>query len=114
MIDREKTIRNLETIGAWHTHHYEPFHYECAEAIHDALQLLKGQDVLMKEQDARYKEMVVEWLREMAHNNYQETKKMDFLDAILEIRERAMTGLENYFKDYKNGKAVKKDENRQI
>lgn len=96
MIDREKTIRNLENIGAWHTHHYEPFHYECAETIHNALDLLK-------KQDKRYKEMVVEWLREMAHNNYQEVRKMDFLDAILEIRERAMIGLENYFKDYKKG-----------
>lgn len=44
MIDREKTIRNLETIGAWHTHHYEPFHYECAETIHNALELLKEQE----------------------------------------------------------------------
>ena len=110
MIDREKTIRNLGTIGAWHTHRYTPFHYECAETIHNALELLKAQDVPSKEQDARYKEMVVEWLREMAHNNYQETKKMDFLDAILEIRERAMIGLENYFKDYKKEKAVKRDE----
>ena len=44
MIDREKTIRDLETIGAWHTHHYEPFHYECAETIHNALELLKEQE----------------------------------------------------------------------
>lgn len=44
MIDKEKTIRDLETIGAWHTHHYEPFHYECAETIHNALELLKKQE----------------------------------------------------------------------
>lgn len=44
MIDRERTIRDLETIGAWHTHHYEPFHYECAETIHNALELLKEQE----------------------------------------------------------------------
>jgi len=44
MIDREKTIRDLEVIGAWHTHHYEPFHYECAETIHNALELLKEQE----------------------------------------------------------------------
>ena len=44
MINREKTIRDLESIGAWHTHHYEPFHYECAETIHNALELLKEQE----------------------------------------------------------------------
>lgn len=44
MIDREKTIRDLETLGAWHTHHYEPFHYECAETIHNTLELLKEQE----------------------------------------------------------------------
>lgn len=44
MIDREKTIRDLKTLGAWHTHHYEPFHYECAETIHNALELLKEQE----------------------------------------------------------------------
>lgn len=44
MIDREKTIRDLETLGAWHTHHYNPFHYECAETIHNVLELLKEQE----------------------------------------------------------------------
>ena len=44
MIDREKTIRDLETIGAWHTHHYNSFHYECAETIHNALELLREQN----------------------------------------------------------------------
>ena len=44
MIDTETTIRDLETIGAWHTHHYTPFHYECAETIHNALELLKEQE----------------------------------------------------------------------
>ena len=44
MIDREKTIRDLETLGAWHAHHYAPFHYECAETIHNALELLKEQE----------------------------------------------------------------------
>ena len=44
MIDREKTIRDLEAIGAWHTHHYNSFHYECAETIHNALELLKEQE----------------------------------------------------------------------
>lgn len=41
MIDTETTIRDLETIGAWHTHHYTPFHYECAETIHNVLELLR-------------------------------------------------------------------------
>lgn len=64
-----------------------------------ALQIAIDALELLKDQDERYKTMVVEWLREMAYNNYQETRKMDFLDAILEIRERAMIGLENYFRD---------------
>ena len=51
MIDREKTIRDLETIGAWHTHHYEPFHYECAETIHNALELLREQEPIVIHKD---------------------------------------------------------------
>lgn len=49
MIDREKTIRDLEVIGAWHTHHYNSFHYECAETIHNALELLKEQEPIAPE-----------------------------------------------------------------
>ena len=54
MIDREKTIRDLENIGAWHTHHYEPFHYECAETIHNALELLKKQEPMSPVKVNRY------------------------------------------------------------
>lgn len=54
MIDREKTICDLETIGAWHTHHYEPFHYECAETIHNALELLKEQEAVVRCKDCKY------------------------------------------------------------
>ena len=42
-IDREQTIRDLENLGAWHTHHYAPFHYEAAETIHNAIILLREQ-----------------------------------------------------------------------
>jgi len=44
MTDRENVIRELETLGAWHTHHYAPFHYEAAETIHDAIALLREQE----------------------------------------------------------------------
>lgn len=43
-IDRENVIRDLENLGAWHTHHYAPFHYEAAETIHNALVLLREQE----------------------------------------------------------------------
>lgn len=43
MRDLESVIRELETLGAWHTHHYAPFHYEAAETIHNAVVLLKEQ-----------------------------------------------------------------------
>lgn len=43
MIDREQVIRDLENLGAWHTHHYAPFHYEAAETIHNAIALLREQ-----------------------------------------------------------------------
>ena len=46
MTDREKVIRELETLGAWHTHHYAPFHYEAAETIHDAIALLREQEAV--------------------------------------------------------------------
>ena len=45
MINREQTIRDLENLGAWHTHHYAPFHYEAAETIHNAVVLLKEQEL---------------------------------------------------------------------
>lgn len=52
--------------------------------------------------DEYYASMVVDWLREMAHNNYTDIRKMIFLDAILDIRERAETGLANFFRDKRN------------
>ena len=51
------------------------------------------------EQEEFYAKQVVEWLREMAHNNYDDDRKMVFLDAILDIRERAKTGLQAFFRD---------------
>lgn len=54
MINRERTIRDLESIGAWHTHHYAPFHYECAETIHNALELLKEQKPVVLCRDCEY------------------------------------------------------------
>lgn len=105
MTDRERVISDIERCIC-----HEP--YSCKDcskyggvyALRCMEDLLKDALELLKEQDGRYRVMVVEWLREMAHNNYQEVRKMDFLDAILEIRERAMIGLENYFKDYKKEK----------
>ena len=49
MPDRENVIRELETLGAWHTHHYAPFHYEAAETIHDAIALLREQEPVRPE-----------------------------------------------------------------
>ena len=46
-----------------------------------------------------YTGMVMDWLREMAHNNYNDNRQITFLDAILDIRDRAGTGLSNYFRD---------------
>ena len=51
MADREKVIRELENLGAWHTHHYAPFHYEAAETIHDALALLREQEPVKPERE---------------------------------------------------------------
>ena len=48
-----------------------------------------------------YATMVCVWLREMAHNNYKDDRQMNFVDAILDIRERAETGLQNYFRDHR-------------
>lgn len=44
MIDSENVIRELKNLGAWHTHHYAPFHYEAAETIHNAVVLLREQE----------------------------------------------------------------------
>lgn len=55
MTDRENVIRELETLGAWHTHHYAPFHYEAAETIHDAIALLREQEpVIVRCKDCKY------------------------------------------------------------
>ena len=44
MTKREDIIRDLENLGAWHTHHYAPFHYEAAETIHNTIVLLREQN----------------------------------------------------------------------
>lgn len=56
MIDREKIIRELEDLGGWHTHHYNPLHYEYAETIHNALVLLKEQPEVVRCKDCKYYE----------------------------------------------------------
>lgn len=83
-MDREKVIERIhEAIDTG----------VCVDLFMDVLELLK-------EQDKRYAMMVVDWLRDMAHNNYLDLSHMTLWDAILDIRERAQTGLENYFRDY--------------
>lgn len=59
-------------------------------------------DELKKKQQS-YVNMVVSWLREIALNNVDSNREMTFLDAVEDIRERAIYGLPNYFKDKQNG-----------
>ena len=91
MPDREKVIKDLDEL--YRLIYQSNVDGEILGSLHDALALLK-------EQDKRYAMMVVDWLRDIAHNNYLDSSHMTFLDAILDIRERAQTGLENYFRDY--------------
>ena len=92
MADREKVIGHLN---------------DCMEAsrrnntwVFVRKDIVENAIELLKKQDKRYAMMVVDWLRDMAHNNYLDLSHMTFWDAILDIRERAKTGLENYFRDY--------------
>ena len=61
--------------------------------------LIADRKEMLDEQESYYVGLVMEWLREMAHNNYQDERKITFLDAILDIRERVETGLKSYFND---------------
>ena len=62
-------------------------------------QLIADRKEMLDEQESYYVGLVREWLREMAHNNYQDERTITFFDAILDIRERAETGLKSYFND---------------
>lgn len=66
--------------------------------------VLKEILALLKEQDERYKNMVISWLREIALNNVDCNRNMTFLDAIENIHDRALYGLEQYFRDKQEGR----------
>lgn len=93
--DREKVIKGIET-QLDDLQKYADADETLTLTQEQAKEILE----LLKEQNKQYAMMVVDWLRDMAHNNYLDSSHMTFWDAILDIRERAQTGLENYFRDY--------------
>jgi adenosyl cobinamide kinase/adenosyl cobinamide phosphate guanylyltransferase len=98
MIDRENAIvRTIETRIALAENREQHEIWITLDVMREILDLLKEKE---KEQDKRYVMMIVDWLRNMAYNNYLDSSHMTFCDAILDIIERAQTGLENYFSDY--------------
>ena len=54
---------------------------------------------LLKAQEAVFANLVVDWLREIALNNFDCNRDMTFLDAVEDIRDRASYGLKQYFID---------------
>lgn len=99
--DRNTVVKALECSanGAVNCFNSSCFYHEPGCAC-DRSQIMLDALALLKDQDKLYVDMVIEWLREMAHNNYSDNRQIIFLDAILDIRERAETGLANFFKDY--------------
>lgn len=66
----------------------------------------------LEKNDSNYSKLVIAWLSEIAQNGYQSMKdhnyfddfytrvrRQNFLDATLDIKHRAETGLQNYFED---------------
>lgn len=133
MPDREKVKYDIERCichvpdACRDCSHYKHGEYlDCMEELlKDALALLKDQDdlgaeltnavelihkknerieKLLKEQDERYKNMVLSWLREIAINNVECNREMTFLDAVEDIRDRASYGLKQYFIDKQEGR----------
>ena len=49
--------------------------------------------------DEEYVLMFISWLREIAMNNLDDKRLMTITDAAEEIKDRASTGLKNYFRD---------------
>jgi hypothetical protein len=103
-MNREKVIKALQSCSVQNDVGCQgcPYLEERKTYGHEWCTTSMAQDTLalLKEQDKRYAMMVVDWLRDMAHNNYLDLSHMMLWDAILDIRERAQTGLENYFRDY--------------
>lgn len=90
MADREKVVDGLTDLKRF-------LPSTMWEPINDAIAILK-------EQDERYKNMVLSWLREIAINNVDCNRDMTFLDAVEDIRDRASYGLKQYFIDKQEGR----------
>jgi hypothetical protein len=99
MPDKEKAVKGMECCLS--TRPCEECPYQdgapCDKGLkHDVYLLLKNEE-------ERYAGMVLSWLTEIALNNSDAREEMPYIDAITDIRNRAKTGLKQYFIDKQKG-----------
>lgn len=99
MPDKDKIIKGVEyCIGT------KPC-YECPYKDYVICERQLKCDILswMKNEEERYVDMVLSWLMEIALNNSDIREEMPYIDALTDIRNRAKTGLKQYFIDKQKG-----------
>ena len=99
MPDREKVIKGLECCLS--TRPCEECPYQDGVLCENGLE--HEAYLLLKDEEERYAGLVLSWLAEIAMNNTNVREEMPYIDVITDIRNRAKTGLKQYFIDKQNG-----------